>query len=472
MRRHPFLLASSCLALACHHGHSDSSPTEENNVLGEATIGPAGGSIEVSDPNSPFRRTRLVIPAGALDAAVDVQLWRIGIEPGTLSEVNTFEVRPIDVVLRKPAAITLRVAEAYLDRVDTLFLDSCFPCGEDGARDAAMEDLLLFFEDRPGKPLEVVLPTDIDAGHRTITGEIDAFGRIFPLNPLLFIGMHQEAELVDPADAFTFEKHDELFVPVPNGSAMAFVGKGSLASFWSSSSNAIMIHGVGSNPLNFMGDDDLIPADLSRGIAPWFDNVVAYQYPSTRSIAANANHLYDVIMANKQPGFHATLIVHSMGGLLSRYLIEQSYRDPGRQSFTPTDPSLADTIDTLVTIATPHRGAGLANFAFGLILDGLPARDRPFLQGALDLGTEDGSFTARLNDAYTDNATRYLLIAGNVLLTGSDGVVSVSSALGVPLTPPEDDKEFSGDTSVSHTGLHQEAATNGVLDRIRKWLGK
>jgi triacylglycerol lipase len=75
-----------------------------------------------------------------------------------------------------------------------------------------------------------------------------------------------------------------------------------------------------------------------------------------------------------------TLIAHSMGGLDARYLI--------------TKRGWHDTVDALVTVATPHRGSSVASF----ILE-QPERVRKWLANMADwLGThilEDGSANVR-----------------------------------------------------------------------------
>jgi pimeloyl-ACP methyl ester carboxylesterase len=445
-------------------------PPASGTVLVSATIGSEGGTLRVDDPNSPFAGTTLTLPAGALAQPTVIEIvFRQDLERGTLADgpdrllgdVFGYELRPVDLVLAVPADLSVRYSSAYESKVLPFFLPSLQPA------DRLADDLAVFAQKGGDTDLQYLPPLGASTSLRTVAVQIQEFGRFFPLHPFLFVGLYQPRLLVDPATPLRSDCHRGLRFVTAQGAKSQSVGQGSLDAFWSAdaSHNAIVLHGLASSPLAFVGPDDLMPDQSSAGLHALFLNVVAYQYPSTQSIAANANHLYDLIKLHRQPGFGCNLVAHSMGGLVARYLLEQSHLDPRRPQFEAGDPPLHDLVENLVTLGTPHLGSNLANVGFDFFLRNLGV-DLDLLQGVLDL-REGAPFTHQLNATFVDNPTHYFLIAGNVLGLGGDLVVSVDSATGLPLQPPEQAVVLLGSADdFEHSNLHINAARNGVLDLL------
>lgn len=83
---------------------------------------------------------------------------------------------------------------------------------------------------------------------------------------------------------------------------------------------------------------------------------IAYPYDWRRSNELAAQHLaelFDSKFANIPPGLQITLLGHSMGGLVMRYLLESGQY---------TDRPWFSSIDRLITMGTPHYGASVALF--------------------------------------------------------------------------------------------------------------
>ena len=86
-------------------------------------------------------------------------------------------------------------------------------------------------------------------------------------------------------------------------------------------------------------------------------------------------------------------------------------------------------------------------------------------QAVFDIGYRPDSIVLQMNAAYVDNATRYHVIFGDIG-GGTDGVVSVASALALPLFPPETAAQF----PAQHDDLHVFAGQNGIAARIGQLL--
>jgi pimeloyl-ACP methyl ester carboxylesterase len=241
------------------------------------------------------------------------------------------------------------------------------------------------------------------------------------------------------------------------------VGKGSLASFWTSSSNLLLIHGFSSDARSYTGASNLL-----AGLWASYANIVTYQYRSAFSVADHAAWLRAQILENAAAGFKTDIVAHSMGGLVARWMVEALG-------------GVEDKIGKLVMIATPHLGSpwALLAQAYDDIPD-LPDSASEYFPGLLDLLPTPSGAGPLLNAVYGDNAVDYFLIAGvrlDLPLLGlGDGVVLVASALGLPsLALSEAATVFppSGPPGAdwSHRNLLKKAADNGVLAQVLVWLG-
>jgi len=298
----------------------------------------------------------------------------------------------------------------------------------------------------------------VDAVAGTITAQVDRFGEYVALDSTFFRLLAQRFELVDPAVPVEVVDLGGALLPVASGDGQVQVGRGSVAQFWSSGAadNVLVVHGFNSNPLEFLGAEDLL-----EQLAVRYENVLALQYPSACGIAENGLALYDLVRARAQAGFGCHVVAHSMGGLVVRYALEQAHLVRGGAPLT-------DVVPTLVTLGTPHAGTTLADEFTALFVVALPAAEQGYFQGAYDLGTAS-PFVGSLNGAYVDNPTAYYTVAGDLGL-GTDGVVTVVSAVQtLPVYPGEDTLTVTGPLA-AHTLLHGRALTLGIVDRLLLWL--
>jgi pimeloyl-ACP methyl ester carboxylesterase len=243
-------------------------------------------------------------------------------------------------------------------------------------------------------------------------------------------------------------------ITVANGSDTSSLGRGSLDAFWSApaSANVLILHGLFGTPLDFRGAFDLI-----QSLGPGVQNIVVAAYPSALGVAANANALYDLVRARAQPGFGCTIIGHSLGGLIGRYLVEQSANDQTRAGWQPGDLPMSDVVPALFMMGTPNSGSNTACQLFAALLPNLPPDDARFVRAGLDLLEGPGTFLAQQNAAYVDNPTLYHTICGGSV-AGTDGIVSVASARSIPLIAPESELLL----EIGHFELHTAAALTGV----------
>lgn len=72
--------------------------------------------------------------------------------------------------------------------------------------------------------------------------------------------------------------------------------------------------------------------------------------PGNLDIPALADQVEEMIKSNVPAGEHINIVAHSMGGLISRYLIEKGPVDPN------IDDDWADRVDTLIMLGTPNHG--------------------------------------------------------------------------------------------------------------------
>ena len=113
----------------------------------------------------------------------------------------------------------------------------------------------------------------------------------------------------------------------------------------------IVVHGFNSSPERF---EPLAEAFRQAGLLS-----ATYSYPDDQPIADSARQLSTDLkkLYIDHPKRPIHLVTHSMGGLVSRCVVEQSGFNPGN-------------VTKLIMVAPPSHGSLLANFAFGIdILD-------------------------------------------------------------------------------------------------------
>lgn len=164
-----------------------------------------------------------------------------------------------------------------------------------------------------------------------------------------------------------------------------------------------------------------------------YSDIWTFGYNSSWGIQQNAEILARQIgsLANEAP---IDIVAHSMGGLVSRSMIEQY--------------GGAEFINKLITIGTPHKGSPLAvsRYLLGAIVK-TTGDDEDYIlynhvsQGFNDLNT-NSSFIAQMEElespplpyyaiAATNDPSLWKQVSGQILSGPDDGIVAVSSALGV-----------------------------------------
>jgi len=162
--------------------------------------------------------------------------------------------------------------------------------------------------------------------------------------------------------------------------------------------------------------------------------VFTFVYDSGLPIATNAKKLYDHLDALNSTG-SIEIVAHSMGGLVSRCMIENSsYSD------------VADRVSKLITLGTPHRGSPLAiiRYVIGAVIaaDSKTYSPTSMAYSLNSRGLRDMLPTSEFISDLNDNLVSkdYYLIAGRMdsldlrswwLVGPDDGVVEESSAFGV-----------------------------------------
>ncbi len=464
----PWMLLGACALLpACGDndgGGSSSAPPPPTTPLASALVGPEGGTVEVADAASPYAGTRIVIPPGALATPTTLT---IDPAPGELPEdIWAFRFGPEGTTLLAPARVSIKYSRSYLS------------------------DFLLppFAPLRPvsfGEPLgaDVFDRVAQDPSERTVTFETSSLGTYTALIEAGFAEhwrfLAQDRLLATQVLVRDFGSERLVVSGVRPGATTQDVGKGSVDAMWTSSRVLILIHSTADDATNFVGSGDLID-----GLASEYDHIVTYQYRSGRPIAENANWLYNEVKRRAGAGFQADVIGYSMGGLVARAFVEGSKDDAARTKLPNFDPAapagtLSGMLRNLITLGAPHQG-GVDEARLAMLrLSSLLTTDivEKYFPSFRDLGTGPEGSGPRLNAVYVDDPSiRYFLIAGNSndsplspLIAGDDdGLVSVESALGVPvLVAPESSRVF---VDTDHSELHTQAVERGIRDQIVVWI--
>ncbi len=225
----------------------------------------------------------------------------------------------------------------------------------------------------------------------------------------------------------------------------------------SSGPEVIFVHGVDGTRSDYWGTRDVLASLTCFASRIWY-----FQYPSGAPIPQNAKALVREAREKFLPSDKQRILVgYSMGGLVSRYALEQL------GSHLP--------VERLVLLATPNRGAewaqilgklpGLAHWG-SLVAETWP--------GVVDM-IPDSPFLLRLNDLHQPLPKTPTLALAGVVDTNGDLIVDRDS-VHLPLHRRPKDyrfrfrKDFLNLDRLSHWGAHQEFAVNGFSDDLREWL--
>jgi hypothetical protein len=454
------LSACACLLAACVEvdRRSGAVTLHTRTQLLAGSVDPAGADLVRPAGAALHPRVRLSVPPGAVAAPVDVAVFvRYGDERFPAA-VQVFEIEPAGVEFLHPARLTIDYGEVYARATASLL---------------AEHDTALFGLEGPDDDDRycAVLERDVDAN--AITAAIERSGTYYPLHPTLYALLYQRARCFDPGRATATAAVGGRVIAVRGGPQETRVGVGGLDDFFASgpADNVLVLHGLLGAPFDVSGDASLVPVTPGAGYGTRFRNVVAYQFPSGRSIAANGNALYDHLMQRRGPGFGTHVVAHSVGGLVARWALERAHLDPARAGFHAGDPPLSDVVESVVFVGTPNQGSEASAELFGELLRLAREEDLEFLDGVVELAPGPESFTERLNAGWSASRTQYFAIAGDRRGASNDGVVGVDSAIGLPTAPGAllTYLVFSG-PAYDHHALAVFAARTGIVDQSLEWL--
>ncbi|WP_112179462.1 MULTISPECIES: alpha/beta fold hydrolase [Paraliobacillus] len=151
------------------------------------------------------------------------------------------------------------------------------------------------------------------------------------------------------------------------------------------------------------------------------------------------HRLYDVYGIQQ-----VNLVGHSMGGLTATNFI-----------LTNTEEAQTPSIQKLVVIGSPFKGIDQANYF--LVNSG---------EAAVDLKTQSSALEELIkNKHYFNSQVPVLAIAGVINETDTDGLVSLSSALGIEdiVQEKQMQKEIFYDETATHSGLHEHTGVDKVV---------
>ncbi|MFB1050241.1 alpha/beta fold hydrolase [Paraliobacillus sp. JSM ZJ581] len=169
---------------------------------------------------------------------------------------------------------------------------------------------------------------------------------------------------------------------------------------------------------------------------------IAQQTQWMENILHQLKEVYNIRQVN--------LVGHSMGGLTATNVILHN-----------TKKNTIPTIKKLVVIASPFKGIDSPNYF--LVNTG---------EAAVDLKTRSEALKKMIaNKEKFDPTIDVLAIAGVIDQTGTDGIVSLISAMGIEEIVNEDQlqREIFNDNKATHSGLHEHT---GVDQKIGSFLWK
>lgn len=357
-----------------------------------------GDTLSTSDMMS------LIIPPGALTEDGIVFLGRTGSEPKTVpNEDMQVMGTPITIktptsIIRKPFKLSIPVGSVPLDMNNfSIFLyngETYFPAqfSVDASRILVSIDLLNW-ENR---------------------GELGS-GIISEIVVLILVNKQTPSEEERGLKKISVDKDRNMTYAEPSAS--------------SSSKVLLMVHGWLANSsrwINFM-------EHINEQKDQLYTEFWTFSYNSSLSIEENADLLFNAVQSHSN-GAEIDIVAHSMGGLVSRSMLETFHGDI--------------YINRLVTLSSPHLGSPLAVFrnVFGAIIS-MENSDNGMLyyyntQGFKDLDV-NSAFIQKMkgleeppipyfNIACTNNAQSiHAKIASEMLEGSDDGIVEVASAKGI-----------------------------------------
>jgi len=405
---------------------------ETSNTLASKFItATTGGTVEAVDPAGLISDVQITIPSGVLSSDTTMFVSKLSNPSYLPDDVPAFEVvadTPISATqsargmkakfkaatLPQPITITVKYSD---DILSSPFINN------DETQLEVWTDASYVLQ---WTPAEIV---SRDTAQNIITAKVDRpFGKVG-------VGSNRTRVIKQKRTFETF--------------------KGSEDSFWNESTkkNLLIIHGITASSEDFTEENDFII--YFRDKNNHYDNILFYNYPSFELIEENAMALNDYILSrNRNAKFD--IVAHSMGGLVSRWLIEAL----GSQN-----------VEHLFMVGTPNFRANVDTFSFWSSWKmTFPALSH-LSPGGKELFRLDSepNFLDRLNfppDLIQRRGnTKYYWYTGDVG-NGIDGWVPIPTSAELSLLGLSD-----GLNAITypydHSQLHEECATNGICDEIK-----
>lgn len=378
---------------------NNSSEKKESKQVEENIIATIGGKLTTSDS------INLVIPPNALPNNGKVFVGRTGSEPTSVPNTNL-------QIVGNP--ITIRIPSDSINSVIQL----TFPAPSNSIN---TDNYCIFLYNGT-----TYFPVEYTLNGNTVTVSIDKINwesannqKSLILSSIIIIALTNKE--TPPISEMGLKEFATGSQPFPTPKALN-----------SSSKVLLLVHGLFSGPSKCWSS--LIPK-IQKETNPSYTNYWTFGYNSALSIDQNAQILANSLSTYYANGAQIDIVAHSMGGLVSRSMIEQY----GGNKF----------ISKLITLDTPHEGSPLAVFRY--VVGAVVALDSGIggyliynyeSQGIRDLNTNSAYIQHMMTlqhpplPYYTitaTNASSMWNIVSNWLIPGlDDGVVSVVSATGVP----------------------------------------
>lgn len=368
----------------------------ESRIAEKNIIASVGGVITT------FESIKLVIPPDALLTDGVVKVGRIGDEPNTVpNKYLKVASQPISIsipseIINKPLQLSYPTSESIVDTTEySVFV---FDGSTYIPLKYSIKDGIITVE------IDVIKSDSINPDTKSYGKIIIIATELFqnPINILSELGLMEASIVGDKISLSSFNSQQQVS---------------------SSDTVLLMIHGWGGWPSTW---EFFLKRIYGEQGSLNYNKFWTFGYNSSKSINENGQILKE-LLAQHSNGATIDIIAHSMGGLVSRSMIEK-YNG-------------ARYVNRLVTLGTPHKGSPLAalRYAIGLCV----AMDNIYdffiynnnTKGFADLYTYS-QFISQMNSLIKPEIPYYTIACksstSNPFINGDDdGVVSVISAKGV-----------------------------------------
>ncbi len=278
-------------------------------------------TLSITRSDSPMKGSRIVVPAGATLATVNITVSTLIGSPA-FSGPGALHIEPDGTEFQQPVRVELPITESLLHSM--------------GATTPA--DLALVSLGNSGHKSEQLKNIQVDLSSQVISGTTTHFtdiGYSVDERILSTIVALSGTRLLDHFDARARERayqHYEL---------VSVKSQGDLVPLRPGKRNCVLLHGI------FSKDDEF---DSVKEFAKQnYDHVVFFNYPSAHRVKYHALALLEALVVDENAEFD--VIAHSLGGLVARTAILLDFgRFSGR---------FKSGIRRILTLDTPHRGSRL-----------------------------------------------------------------------------------------------------------------